>query len=238
MSWQSRAHSHPGLRPRNEDSWLQAPDLGLWAVADGMGGHADGDLASRTATAALERAVSHGAGLAEAVAAASAAVWQAARQRDSDMGTTLAALRVTDGQGQAAWLGDSRIYRFRDGELHQLSRDHSRVQELVEAGLVHPDRARDHPERPVLTAAAGLEPDAWPEATPVNPLPGDIFLLCSDGLSDVVDEAEMAAVMANTPAAEIPAALTRAALEHQQPHQDNTTVVVAWHTNSPRKGKP
>jgi serine/threonine protein phosphatase PrpC len=236
MAWTSRAHSDAGRRPYNEDSWLQASDLGLFAVADGMGGHADGDLASRTAVATLERAARHGAALGEALAAASAAVFQAARERGSNMGTTLLALQLAE-DGRLAWLGDSRAYCFRDGQLQQLSRDHSRVQELLEAGLISPAQARHHPQRPVLTAAAGLEPDSDPEQRPVNPDSEDIFLLCSDGLSDTLDEEEMAAVMEKTAPDDMPRALVDAALAKRLPHQDNTTAVVVWRQPHAEKGK-
>lgn len=236
MAWTGAAYSDPGQRPRNEDSWLIAPRLGLWAVADGMGGLADGDLASHIALASLERAAGHGAPLGEAVAAASTAVFQTARERSSDMGTTLAALQIQGDEAHLAWLGDSRIYRWRQGGLTQLSRDHSRVQELLDAGLIAPEDARGHPERPVLTAAAGLDPDSDPEQQAVNPHDGDIFLLCSDGLSDTLDEGEMAAVMAETDAAEQPRALVAAALARHTPHQDNSTAVVVWRTANRQKG--
>lgn len=237
MVWTSRACTTPGQRPYNEDSWLEAPALGLWAVADGMGGLADGDLASHTAVAALERAVGHGATLGEAVAAASAAVWQVARERGPEMGTTLVALHIREDEARLAWLGDSRLYWFRDGALQLLSRDHSRVQELLEAGAISPEQARRHPERPVLTAAAGLEPDSAPEQRAVNPRGDEIFLLCSDGLSDTLDEEEMAAVMAENHPPDMARALVEAALARRAPRQDNATAVVVWPQTHAEKGK-
>ena len=98
------------------------------------------------------------------------------------------------------------------------------------------ERARSHPERPILTAAAGLEPDSDPEQRAVNPRPGDIFLLCSDGLSDTLDEEEMAAVMARTRPAAQPCALVEAALARHAAHQDNATAVIVWQAANRQKG--
>lgn len=226
--WRSAAVSEIGKRTNNEDGFLEAADLRLWAVADGMGGHAHGEVASRSALHALKGAVLRGHGLASALAAANRATWETARKQDSDMGTTLVALRLHAASYELAWLGDSRAYLWQGGELSQLSTDHTLVQDWVEAGRITPEQARHHPYGHVLTRAVGLDPDAPPTAVDGR-LDGDErFLLCSDGLTDTLGDAEIAAVLAATPEGEAPEALHRAALAAANPHQDNLTAVLVY----------
>ena len=163
-AWQSTAVSEIGRRGTNEDAFLEAPDLRLWAVADGMGGHAHGEVASRTALHALKSAVLEGRDLADAVTAANRATWEAARRQGSDMGTTLVALRLHPEAGELAWLGDSRAYRWDGQVLSRLTTDHTVVQDWVDQGRISAREARGHPYGHVLTRAVGLEPD--------EPLPG------------------------------------------------------------------
>ena len=192
-------------RDHNEDSLLADPEAGLFAVADGMGGHEAGEVASAMALAALREALAsqgrspaalrtpaHEA-LAEGVRVANREVFEVGRHRPEDarMGTTLVTTLIRDGEAVFASVGDSRIYRVRDGTLDQLSRDHSLVGELVARGEMTPEEARHSPHKHVITRALGVEPavevDAWSEALK----PGDLFLLCSDGLTDEVTDPEI-----------------------------------------------
>ncbi|MFP4560890.1 MAG: PP2C family protein-serine/threonine phosphatase [Thiohalorhabdus sp.] len=226
--WTSAAVSEIGARGANEDAHLEAPDLRLWAVADGMGGHSHGEVASRTALAGLKHAVLEGAPLAEAVAAANRATCAEARRRGSDMGTTLVALRLHPQRWELAWLGDSRAYRWTGERLEQLSTDHTLVQEWVDQDRIDPAEARRHPYGHVLTRAAGLEQAARPD-TREGPLAGsETFLLCSDGLTDTLGDERIAAVLQAAPPPGAPGALAEAAHAAGNPFQDNLTVVVIW----------
>jgi len=227
-AWQSVAISEIGQRDTNEDAFLEAPDLGLWAVADGMGGHAHGEVASRTALAALKNAIHEGQDLTTAVTAANRATWQVARQRGSDMGTTLVALRLRADSGEIAWLGDSRAYRWDGATLSQLTTDHTVVQQWVDQGRIRPDEARHHPYGHVLTRGVGLDRDEQADTAAVALEGGERFLLCSDGLTDTLNEEEIAAVLEATPDSEIPRALYHRAAATGNPRQDNLTAVLVY----------
>jgi protein phosphatase len=181
------------VRSRNEDALLERPERGLFAVADGMGGHAGGDIASRIAVDILDErtatdpAALSAEGLEETLRAAHEAILRAARaDRDLDgMGTTMTALRVDAEHGGCAiaHVGDSRAYRWREGALEQLTRDQTWVQEQVDAGLLSPAQARHHPFSAMLTCALGIdEADLEVQVLEPDVRPGDTFLLCSDGL--------------------------------------------------------
>lgn len=192
MTFLFAGHTDTGkVRARNEDALLQQPLRGLAAVADGMGGHAAGDVASRIAVDILddrtrEMGDDPAAGLADAVRAAHKAILKAA-QADPElqgMGTTLTALRVDSEDGAViAHVGDSRAYRLRGNTLEQVTRDQTWVQEQVEAGTLSPERARNHPFSSILTGALGIdETDIEVQVVEPDIQPGDTFLLCSDGL--------------------------------------------------------
>lgn len=185
------AISHVGLvRKINEDSVLASPDVRIWAVADGMGGHAAGDVASRIVIdslavlppglepAELMQAVR------EALHRAHAQIQQEAAARDVDtMGATVVALLLADGHFVAFWAGDSRLYRFRDGEVEMLTSDHSAVAELVEAGEMTWDEAELHPLSNMVTRAVGVGDSLELDKIRCEIRSGDRFLLCSDGLT-------------------------------------------------------
>lgn len=194
-------HTDTGrVRARNEDALLQRPERGLVAVADGMGGHAAGDVASRIAVDVLDDSTAHGAidtGVLEhAIRAAHDAILKAARA-DADldgMGTTLTALHVDPGNGACAigHVGDSRAYRLREGALDQLTRDQTWVQEQVDAGALTPAQARNHPFAAMLTCALGIDERPLDvQAFEVDAAPGDLFLLCSDGLVARLDDDDL-----------------------------------------------
>lgn len=227
-------------RDHNEDALLAAPPV--FAVADGMGGHARGDMASAVVIAALatlaERAADGSRVHAEDVVAALAGAAAEIQRRmgedhggtqDTVAGTTVAGAVLTDDDGEPAWLvlnvGDSRVYRFFEGRLEQVSVDHSLVQQLVDAGTLTPEEAADHPKRHVITRAVGTgglpEVDFWL----VPATPGTRLLLCTDGLTGELSHVEIAAILTAERDAESAAhTLVNAAVRGQA--QDNVTVVV------------
>lgn len=201
MIVRSAARSDVGRRrAQNEDRFLVDEPLGLFLVADGMGGHNAGQRASEIAVEAARRAVaapragSLSERLRQALADANHAVWDAARG-DPDlagMGTTAVALLVEDARAALAHVGDSRAYLLRAGALRQLTHDHSLVAELVRRHELSESAARAHPHRHVLTRALGVRPDAAPDLAELELGEGDRFLLCSDGLTAHVDDGELA----------------------------------------------
>lgn len=174
------------VRTHNEDAVLCCPALNLWAVADGMGGHQRGEVASAIALDTLLEAVQLGQSLELAAHAANAAIIAASAQ-DADsagMGTTLVAVRFHAAQYELAWVGDSRAYRVSGQGIEQVSRDHSLVQELVDSGQLSADDARHHPRRNVVTRCLG-QPELSLEVSLLRGTlaPGELLLLCSDGLT-------------------------------------------------------
>ncbi len=198
----SAAVSHPGLvRRANEDSFCDRAADGVWAVADGMGGHAHGDWASRAlagalANAALAEAFEDAANaVADGIHHGNRLIWREAQRRGQQMGSTVVALLVRDRRFAVLWVGDSRAYLLRAGRLHQLTRDHTQVQELVDRGLLTPDEARTHSRGHVLSRAVGVSERLQVDAVTDEVEPGDVFLLCSDGLTGPVADAEIAALL-------------------------------------------
>ncbi|MDA8282360.1 MAG: Stp1/IreP family PP2C-type Ser/Thr phosphatase, partial [Actinomycetota bacterium] len=195
------------VRAVNQDHLLVASPL--FAVADGMGGHAAGEVASETALEALRRAIAAelgdgrltASGMADAVHGANRAVWDEA-QADPHlhgMGTTLTAVAVVEDEGRerlaVANVGDSRTYRLREGRLEQLTVDHSLVAELVAEGQIRPDEAESHPQRHVLTRALGVYPDVEVDVLTAELQPADRLLLCSDGLSRELTDEQIASLL-------------------------------------------
>jgi protein phosphatase len=179
------------VRDHNEDS-VWPPDDGsseelvVVGVADGMGGHAGGEVASATA---LDTAMTVGGDAAVRIQAANLAVVDAAKRRPrlAGMGTTLTiAILRPGGDAEIGHVGDSRAYLFRDGGLEQITSDHSYVGQLLESGQITPEEAHDHPYRSVVTRAIGLDPSVEIDVYPVSLQAGDRLLLCSDGLTDML----------------------------------------------------
>lgn len=205
MTLRSRAlaATHPGRkRTINEDRFCDRGDIGLWAVADGMGGHAHGDWASNAVVQALESLTLPAAfpdatqAVADAVHSANRRIWGEAQRRTQQMGSTVVALLVRDDCFAALWVGDSRAYVLREGMLHPLTRDHSQVQEMVDRGLISAEAARHHPRGHVLARAVGVGARLAVDVVSDEAQEGDVFLLCSDGLTGTVEEAEIARLMA------------------------------------------
>ena len=182
------------LRDHNEDSLIVAPPL--FAVADGMGGHAAGEVASEIAVDVLaERAPQHpdGEQLGRAVEDANRAVMQAAREGRGreGMGTTMTAAMLEGERLVIAQVGDSRAYLLHQGALQQLTRDHSLMADMIEAGQLTPEEARTHPNRSVITRALGSDEHLRPDIYEINVETGDRLLVCSDGLSTMLRDADI-----------------------------------------------
>jgi serine/threonine protein phosphatase PrpC len=228
----SHGLTHIGLmRQRNEDAFLERPDLGIWAVADGMGGHHAGDFASAsivTALGAIEPAGDLDA-FVEAAVCELAAVDGALRSRAAKLGpnaviaSTVVVLLAMHEHVEALWAGDSRLYRWRDGEFRRMSKDHSKVQEMVDAGLLHPEQMSRHPYSNIVTRSVGAGP--FELARLREPAQrGDRFLLCSDGLTNVVGDAEIAEELATAPPRDAALRLRDHVLARGAP--DNVTIVI------------
>lgn len=230
--------SHVGrVRSRNEDAYLVRLDPqaqgGLFAVADGLGGHAGGDVASALAIETLEHRWQEGVKespldwLEQGVREAHHRIRQRAQEEPSlaDMGTTLTLLLIQNHQGYLAHVGDSRAYRLRAGQLERLTRDHTLVATYVAAGLLSPEAAQRHPYRSILEQALGVAPGLEVDRMSLDLLPGDRFLLCSDGLTDMLPDPTIAHLLQS---ASIPEAACRALIEaaNEAGGADNITTVV------------
>jgi serine/threonine protein phosphatase PrpC len=181
--------SHPGRRRRrNEDSFVVAPPL--FAVADGMGGARAGDIASRLAAATVREEEGDRVDVVELIREANRRVFERARDdaSASGMGTTMTVALVEGDQVTIGHVGDSRAYRLRENALEQLTEDHSLVAELVRSGKLSPEEAETHPQRSMITRVLGTDPDVDADTFTVEAQPGDVFLLCSDGLTTMVEE--------------------------------------------------
>jgi PPM family protein phosphatase len=215
----------------NEDAYVFEPPL--FAIADGMGGARAGEIAAGLAAAALEESGSETQGtqgIAAIIADANRRIWERslADPATSGMGTTVTIALLDAGAGAIAMghVGDSRAYRLRDGVLEQLTTDHSLVAELVESGMLTPEEAERHPQRSAITRALGTEPAVEADVFTLDAVPGDLILLCSDGLTDMLSEDEIAAAIET--AGRDPAAAGEALVAAANAHggEDNITVVL------------
>jgi serine/threonine protein phosphatase PrpC len=213
------------VRDGNEDSYLSEPPL--FAVADGMGGHKGGEVASQLALDTLEAGFHAERALAQQVRAANAAVFDRSRVDTSveGMGTTLTAVVLRDMVATFAHVGDSRAYLLRAGDLRQVTEDHTLVHRMVKSGEISEAEAEVHPHRSVLTRALGTDPDVDVDEFTVTMTDGDRLLLCSDGLTGMVTEEQIAAILGAAPEPQDAAdRLVRAA--NRAGGVDNITVVV------------
>lgn len=236
MILKAAACSDVGMRRRgNEDRYALAPDLGLYLVADGMGGHSAGQVASELAADGCLRAIQalRGAGasptekLRAAVAAANRGIYQAAQDHPeyAGMGTTLVAFLAEGGRAALAHVGDSRAYLVRGGRIRQLTDDHSIVGELLRRHEISEHDAREHPHRHVLTRALGVREAVEPDLAELTPEVQDVFVLCSDGLTTHVEDHEIAKEVAETTDVEA-SCDSLVELANRRGGEDNTTVVV------------
>ena len=206
FSLRSSHATHPGARRSyNEDRFVDRPDLGVWAVADGAGGHQAGEVASGMIAETLE-AIPPGLDAATVLAQirtriddvhAALLAESARRGPDVTIASTAVILCVRGARFACLWAGDLRAYRFADGVLEQISHDHSLVQELVDAGQIPAEAAESHPNANIITRAVGAsDPDGLMLDKSTDELrPGDRFLLCSDGLTKTIPEPEIAALL-------------------------------------------
>ena len=205
----------------------------FFAVADGMGGARAGEIAARLAASALEESAASARGqegLVALIVEANRRIWERAIADPSTagMGTTVTAALVDAESGEVAigHVGDSRAYRLRGGALEQLTTDHSLVAELVQSGVLTPEEAERHPQRSAITRALGTEPSVDVEAFTVEGRPGDVFLLCSDGLPTMLDDTQLAAAIDEAVGDPAGAAEALVAAANARGGEDNITVVL------------
>jgi serine/threonine protein phosphatase PrpC len=232
LVFQSAARTHAGARRSlNEDRVLDRAGEGLWAIADGMGGHANGDIAATRVIAALET-VDHGTSgfaylddLIAAVADANAAIYDQRLASGGPLsGATLVALLAHQGHYACLWAGDSRAYRFSGGMLAPITRDHSVVQQLIDNGVLPEELRKDHPSAHVITRAVGVDAQIELDRRFAPIEAGDLFLLCSDGLTACLDDGELAPILSG---ADLEAAADRLlAIALERGARDNVSLIL------------
>jgi len=227
--------THVGLRRKiNEDSLFADSARGLWVVADGMGGHEAGEIASNMVTDAL-RCLPPAADIEELAASAADTLHRVNRElvelAESDgtgkprtIGTTVVGLAIEDGLYCCFWAGDSRAYLLRDTEITRVSRDHSLVQNLVDAGMIRPEEADTHENANLITRAVGVGKKFEVDVVRGDVRPGDYFVLASDGLTRVVSDRELAAELTNGPLDAVADTLIDMVLSRGAP--DNVSLII------------
>jgi serine/threonine protein phosphatase PrpC len=227
---ESGALSHEGrVRSDNEDSYFTGEEIGLWAVADGMGGHEKGERASAVVVEQLGRPVAATdfeeacVEIADRIHRANGLIYEEAEAQGAQMGTTVVALYARGRRFAIFWVGDSRSYLLRQGVLHRLSKDHSQVQEMLDRGLLTPQEAEGHPMSHILARAVGVAPMIDVDVVADEVEAGDTFLLCSDGLHGYVPDEEIAARLAGHPVEAVARGLVEVTMERGAP--DNVTVI-------------
>lgn len=234
------AATHAGqIRAFNDDSVAQDPAIDAFVLADGMGGHNAGDVAAEIATRIVIERLSEGKGASrralgadrvrDAVQVANQAICRAARTDSAraGMGTTLAVALFDAGRVTIGHVGDSRVYRMREGRLKLLTRDHSVLQEQAETGMLDRDSARVSQNRSLVTRALGTGYDATPEVNDFDVIPDDVILLCSDGLNDMVDDADIELTLAELGCNLDLTAEVLVELANDNGGQDNISVLLA-----------
>ena len=217
------------LRKQNEDAAWFDEQRAVFAVADGMGGHLAGEVASKMAIDAVKRMASQNPGIAalkDAVAAAHQSIFERAQSHAecTGMGTTLSVLWRGQNYVYIAHVGDSRIYRLRDGQLEQITQDHYLVEELVRAGLITREQARTHSRRNIITRALGTHGDNEPDLLVTDVQEHDLFLLCTDGLTSMVSDEDIRKTLMENPLEAAADRLIAMALEAGG--RDNVTLIL------------
>ncbi|WP_068377831.1 PP2C family protein-serine/threonine phosphatase [Paraglaciecola hydrolytica] len=231
--WLSVADTDIGaIRKINEDDFLNAPQIGLWCVADGMGGHQKGDLASSMIVDRLAEFNLPGnfpltpnlvkEGLIEVNSSLLSIAAQSAPK--TVIGSTVAVLLFDHSHAHCVWAGDSRIYRFRQNKLTRLTKDHSQIEEMLEAGLLSAEDAEHHPASNVITRAVGANSRLDLDVSSIARRQGDIYLLCSDGLNKIMPDDEIANILRTSPLSEAVEVFIGTALQRKV--RDNVTVVL------------
>jgi serine/threonine-protein phosphatase Stp1 len=233
--WRSAAHTDPGkVRVRNEDAFLDCPQKGFWVVADGLGGHQSGDIASQLIVASLadlpplddfdERLKGVRQCLHWLNRRLSQELTIIAEHRDTIIGSTVVALLVDGSRAACVWAGDSRCYLWRGQRLYQLTKDHSLMQQMIEEQQMSISEARAHPQAHALTRAVGASEQLTLEVLELEVHPGDAFLLCSDGLYQSLSSNSLGSALSLIEPSEALARLFDTAL--CGPARDNLTGVV------------
>jgi serine/threonine-protein phosphatase Stp1 len=233
MSFQSVARTHPGaVRPCNEDAVLERAEAGIWAVSDGMGGHAAGDVASALVIDSLVGLTPNGnnstpmEAVRDTLTRANGELYARGSMVSPDhtMGATVTVLGAGAKNFFCLWAGDSRLYLFRGGRLTQLTRDHRYVQALIDSGLLDEAAAETHPRRSVITRAVGVEADLKLDVYEGNVEPGDVFLLVTDGVSGVCNNSEIADMLSGRGLEEAADRIVERCLQRGAP--DNLSLVL------------
>ncbi len=242
-TWIGAGRSEIGhVRTVNQDAFALLDEAGVWAVADGMGGHVGGEVAAQTAIATVQAEAKTAGGLlsggqaspvdvlTDMISRAHNAILNRARSKSKlkGMGTTIVILAIVSGPAPIAYLahvGDSRAYRFRSGTLTPLTKDHTLIEKYLERGILTADTAKTHPERHVLTRALGVGLTVKPTITAYPLLPEDLILLCSDGLTKMLEDEDIRTLLAagEPDPAQICRHLITAALDRGG--EDNVTVI-------------
>jgi serine/threonine protein phosphatase Stp1 len=230
MKFRSVSRTHTGLvRSHNEDALVERSDVGLWAVSDGMGGHAAGDVASGLVVAAirqLSRDRLSPDGIRQALEAVNDDLLarSSAGGQDRTMGATVTVLGSDGKNFFCLWAGDSRLYLLRNGKLAQLTRDHRFIQDLLDSGRITEAEARKHPRRNVITRAVGVAKELELEGCDGKIEPNDTFLLGTDGVTGACTDEEIMTAIAGKPFDDAADELVRRCLDHGAP--DNLTLLL------------
>lgn len=238
IRWRSVEETNVGMvREVNEDSIISLPEVQLWAVADGMGGYEAGNVASNMIVKSLSE-VTNKSSLNEFIDSVEDRLIDVNHRileyadimlDGRTLGSTIVTLAIKGHVGTCLWAGDSRLYRLRNNSFIQLSRDHSQVEELVQQGFLTPEEAEVHPDSNVITRAIGASPDIYIDINVFSVQLGDTFLLCSDGLYNMVPKDEIAQVLSSLPLQEAIDTLIQKALDNGA--NDNVSVILV-------KGEP
>ncbi len=252
--WFGVGRSETGhVRQTNQDAFAAINSRFVWVVADGMGGHPAGDLAARTAVDAIteqsrvppgtvaDKQSSGEAMVAGLITAANEAIHDKiqADPKLKGMGTTIVTMTIRSRPSPTAYvghLGDSRAYRYHEGTLTQLTRDHTMVERFIQRGLITPEEAKTHPDRHVLIKGLGMGRGLKPDVSATPIVEGDLLLLCSDGLTKMLEDAEIAAILArakNNPRRTCHDLIERALAKGGE---DNVTAIVCAHTVPTKSG--
>ena len=238
LRYRAVAATHIGQREDNEDSYLVDRQHNLVVIADGVGGHHAGEIASQITCATLEAEVAAGHALCPAVELANKQVRRERKRSGHDMGATVVALSMDDSGFEVAWAGDSRAYLW-DGHLKQLTRDHSLVEAMHQRGELTREEARNHPRRNVITQAVGLQPESDLEvlSNAGSLAAGQVFLLCSDGVTDVLDDQAIVLILQLSQSLEA-RCMQLVSTAVGLGGQDNTTAVLVEVLAAPREAAP
>jgi len=245
IKWNTSADTNVGMvRTVNEDSIMTKPEIGLWAVADGMGGYEAGDVASTMIVNSLSEISKHDYlntfvdEIEDKIIDANNRILEYSEimHEGRTLGSTIVSLLIKGQVGICLWAGDSRLYMLRNNQLQQISRDHSYVQELLDQGSISQEDAINHPEANVITRAIGTCDELYIDINAFNVQVGDTFLLCSDGLYNTVDELEIEEYMRSADTDNAVKQLIVKSLENGAP--DNVSIIMVKSvsdTNTPNQ---